>query len=301
MTNAEIEALERDVEQARGRLVADLAVLRSAGNLSDLKRDVSEEVSRTKDELVGRAKNAARQRAEGVLDGIKARVAANPGAALAIGAGLAWRLYRHPPIASLLVGAGLVGLFRTDPQHPAIGADMAARAVDYAGIGAAKAERMAAKRHGRPDRRNRRDRTGSGERDGRPARPDRGDREGTGRRARGDGDGTGRRTRLGRNAAGRRPRRTARRRRPANWPTPPEGGSARGVRTAATRTESRPPIRSTRLVAGAGTGETSASVRSAARDGRDTYLLGAAGLAIAAAIGIAYQRRSTEETARLDR
>jgi hypothetical protein len=34
---------------------------------------------------------------------------------------------------------------------------------------------------------------------------------------------------------------------------------------------------------------------------RDKYLLGAAGLAIAAAIGIAYQRRSTEETARLDR
>jgi hypothetical protein len=42
---------------------------------------------------------------------------ANPAAALAIGAGLAWRMIRHPPIASLLVGVGLVSLLRTSPSQ----------------------------------------------------------------------------------------------------------------------------------------------------------------------------------------
>jgi hypothetical protein len=37
---------------------------------------------------------------------------------LAIGAGLAWGLFDRPPIATLLVGMGLVGLLRTSPsQH----------------------------------------------------------------------------------------------------------------------------------------------------------------------------------------
>jgi hypothetical protein len=45
------------------------------------------------------------------------RAAANPAAALAIGAGLAWRLFHRPPIATLLVGMGLVGLLRTSPSQ----------------------------------------------------------------------------------------------------------------------------------------------------------------------------------------
>jgi hypothetical protein len=35
---------------------------------------------------------------------------------LAIGAGIAWQLLRHPPITSLLVGAGLLSLWRTAPD-----------------------------------------------------------------------------------------------------------------------------------------------------------------------------------------
>jgi len=38
-------------------------------------------------------------------------------AALAIGTGLAWRLIRRPPIATVLVGAGLLSLFRTQPAR----------------------------------------------------------------------------------------------------------------------------------------------------------------------------------------
>jgi hypothetical protein len=73
-------------------------------------------------------KSSAAQAASEVLDNVKARIAANPVAALAVGAGIAWRLYRHPPIASLLVGTGIAALLRTDPQQPALGAQGLRRA-----------------------------------------------------------------------------------------------------------------------------------------------------------------------------
>jgi len=139
MRYGELERLERDVERARDRVVADISRLRSRGNMAELKRDIASEFRSTKDRLVESGTDAVRDRAEGVLEAIKARIAANPGAALAVGAGLAWRFYRHPPIAPLLIGAGLTALLRTDPRHPAVGADMAARAVDMAGSARARA------------------------------------------------------------------------------------------------------------------------------------------------------------------
>jgi hypothetical protein len=50
-----------------------------------------------------------------MLDELKARVAANPSAALAIGAGIAWRFLKDPPIATALIGAGVLSLWRTGP------------------------------------------------------------------------------------------------------------------------------------------------------------------------------------------
>jgi len=44
---------------------------------------------------------------------LKARAAANPAAMLAIAAGLGWRLMNRPPIASALIGLGLFSLCRT--------------------------------------------------------------------------------------------------------------------------------------------------------------------------------------------
>jgi len=49
------------------------------------------------------------------IDELKARAAANPSATLAIGAGLAWRVIERPPIAAALIGAGLFSLWRTAP------------------------------------------------------------------------------------------------------------------------------------------------------------------------------------------
>ena len=75
---------------------------------------------------------------------VKERAAANPLAALAIGAGLVWRLLQRPPVATLLVGGGLFSLLKTDPQHPAMGADLVPQARDLAIAAKDKAEELTA-------------------------------------------------------------------------------------------------------------------------------------------------------------
>ena len=165
MTHIELNQLERDVEDARERLSGDLERLRSPATISGFKdalweevdesRDllvaktketvdelvvkakesVNELVAKTKegaDELVASTQEAIRDRAWRFLADIKERAAANPVAALAIGAGLAWRIARKPPIASMLVGAGVIGLMRTNPQKSYPGAEMASQVGDLA-------------------------------------------------------------------------------------------------------------------------------------------------------------------------
>jgi hypothetical protein len=55
------------------------------------------------------------------MDDVKARAAANPAAVLAISAGIAWRLLKDPPIATALIGAGVLGLWRAKPVNVARG------------------------------------------------------------------------------------------------------------------------------------------------------------------------------------
>jgi hypothetical protein len=154
MSQTELDQLERDVETARDRVTQDLERLRSPSTLSDFKDGIRTEAYAFRDDLVDKAAayrddlvdkatayrddfvdkttNAVRDRAQGLLADIKARAAANPLAALAIGAGLAWRLLHKPPIATILVGGGLVGLLKTDPRHPAMGAELVPQARDLA-------------------------------------------------------------------------------------------------------------------------------------------------------------------------
>ena len=112
-----LDALERDVAQARARFADDLARLRSPDNLARFKDDLWAEARETKDELIDKSKAAAKDGAQRMLTDLKERAAANPLAAAAIGAGLAWRLINRPPIATLLIGAGLFGLLRTTPPR----------------------------------------------------------------------------------------------------------------------------------------------------------------------------------------
>ena len=118
MTDGELNRLEHEVEDARARLTADLDRLRAPDSFAEFKQAVVGEVSRSKDEWIEQGKAIATDRARQLLEDLKNRAAANPVAAAAIGAGLLWHLSRHPPITSVLVGAGVFSLLRTDPRQP---------------------------------------------------------------------------------------------------------------------------------------------------------------------------------------
>jgi hypothetical protein len=133
MSTAELISLEREVEAARERVAGDLARLRSPTTLSEFKRELLTEARESKDQIVGSATNYVQETLQSVLSDIKGRAAANPAAALAIGAGLAWQLLRRPPIASLLVGAGVFGLLKTRPARDLdFASGLAAQANDVA-------------------------------------------------------------------------------------------------------------------------------------------------------------------------
>jgi hypothetical protein len=126
MNDLNLGALERDVEAARARLSQDLSVLRSPATVSAFRDDLKHEAIRARDHVVRRVQSSARTTALDFVEQLKAKAAANPAAALVIGAGLAWRLIRKPPIATVLVGAGLFSLLRSTPIRSAGRAD-----VDY--------------------------------------------------------------------------------------------------------------------------------------------------------------------------
>src|SRR5215204_3337779 len=115
MTEASLQQIEREVEVARAKLAQDLAILRDPATFSEFTEELKGEALGTKDALVEKAKSSVQSTIDGFVEDLKGRAAANPAATLAIGAGIAWRLLRHPPIATALVGAGLVSLMRTTP------------------------------------------------------------------------------------------------------------------------------------------------------------------------------------------
>lgn len=97
MSDIPLKIHERDVESARAKLTEDLAVLCSARTFAGFTDDLKQQALDTKD---------------AVWEKLKARAAANPAAMMAIAAGLGWRLFTRPPIASALIGLGLFSLWR---------------------------------------------------------------------------------------------------------------------------------------------------------------------------------------------
>lgn len=118
MSDSSLHQLEHDVETARAKLAGDLSTLRSPVTYSEFTSDLKNDALEIKDTLVDKAKSSVQSTIEGLVDDLKARAAANPAAALAIGAGIAWRLIQRPPIATALVGAGLYSLFHTTAKQP---------------------------------------------------------------------------------------------------------------------------------------------------------------------------------------
>ena len=107
---SEVDALERDVEVARARLVNRVAQLK-APPISGVKDELVADATEYKDEVIDSAKQKVTDAIDGFVSDIKRRAADNPVAVAAIGAGIAWKLWQKPPITTLLVGAGVATLF----------------------------------------------------------------------------------------------------------------------------------------------------------------------------------------------
>jgi hypothetical protein len=108
-----VTEFEREVELARAKLARDLGTLRSPTTFSSFTEDLKGEAFKAKEVVFQHARDAVHSSVNGFVEEVKAKAAANPAAALAIGAGIAWQLLRHPPIATILVGAGVFSLWRT--------------------------------------------------------------------------------------------------------------------------------------------------------------------------------------------
>lgn len=112
-----LQQLEREVEAARARLAGDLSTLRSPSTFSQFTAGLKDEALDVKDALLDKAKTSARSMLDDMVETVKAKAAANPTAVLAIAAGIAWRLVQRPPIATALIGAGLWSLLRAAPAR----------------------------------------------------------------------------------------------------------------------------------------------------------------------------------------
>jgi hypothetical protein len=128
MSEPSIQQLEREVEAARAKLAGDLATIRSPATYDEFTSELKGQAVDLKDSLVEKAKASVQSTFDDLIENVKARAAANPAAALAIGAGIAWRLIKHPPIATALVGAGLYSLFKSSPTHVDASGDYLAQA-----------------------------------------------------------------------------------------------------------------------------------------------------------------------------
>ena len=97
------EILER-AEQYKGEFLS---------RAEEYKNEALERAETYKDEALRRARDAARETLQNVAEDLKTRALNNPLAVALIGAGVGWRLYKHPPVTTLLVGAGAALLMRT--------------------------------------------------------------------------------------------------------------------------------------------------------------------------------------------
>lgn len=116
MAEPNMHQLEREVEAARAKLASDLSTLRSPATFQEFTQELKGEAIEAKDVLMEKASTTAKSMLTDALETIKAKAAENPAAVLAIGAGIAWRMVRRPPIATALVGAGLLSLLRTPAE-----------------------------------------------------------------------------------------------------------------------------------------------------------------------------------------
>jgi hypothetical protein len=114
----ELEALERDIRATRSRLAANLSVLTSTQAIDQLKSAVKTEAIETTDDLMERAKTSGIDMLRRGLDELKHKAMQNPAAVAALGAGIGWKFWKNPPVATALLGYGLFSLLRGPDRDP---------------------------------------------------------------------------------------------------------------------------------------------------------------------------------------
>jgi len=114
-----VQVAEAEAEEARARLAATLEKLTSPATHEAMKAELMERVQgykdqalQYKDNLLNQARDTSRQKMQDMLQDMKQRAMDNPIAVLLIGAGIGWRLYKDPPITTVLVGAGAAMLMK---------------------------------------------------------------------------------------------------------------------------------------------------------------------------------------------
>lgn len=110
MNDDSIAALEKEIEETRSRIKARLKTVASPEALSDLGNSIKTEAVQAKDEWVHRARAAGEDYAKSIALSLKEKAQDNPLAVASIAAGIGWKLWRDPPIASALIGLGAYGL-----------------------------------------------------------------------------------------------------------------------------------------------------------------------------------------------
>lgn len=114
----EMSELEREIEVTRARLKANIGAIGSEYTMDNLKATIKAEVVDAKDSALEFAKTSGAQMAREGFETVKQKAAANPAAALMIGAGIGWKLWKNPPIAAALAGVGLFSLFSSRESDP---------------------------------------------------------------------------------------------------------------------------------------------------------------------------------------
>src|ERR1700730_12291634 len=87
MIEPSLNQLEREVEASRTKLASDLSTLRSPATAAEFTEPLKQKGPDTKKQPLDKAKAKAHSPVESLMGADKARAAANPAAALAIGAG----------------------------------------------------------------------------------------------------------------------------------------------------------------------------------------------------------------------
>ncbi len=119
MGDSDLRRLEREAENARARLHETIAEIRDPRTIDNAKLEMKHRANEVKD----RALEFVRERRDDAMESgrsqwsdfsrrVQMNAMNNPWPVLMIGAGLGWRLWKRPPVTSVLIGTGLWQLFK---------------------------------------------------------------------------------------------------------------------------------------------------------------------------------------------